>query len=144
MTFFMSKNNIFSRPLIITKSQLFNFYSRIANYGFTKLIDLIDAIPDVASITKDEFGKLWLQLHCQKNVASAPQELFQLRKHSVEILTAKQKARELDIFLLKAKRTTDQFAKECAMVLQQHNKKSPMPLDNFIPNFHHLFGRQCR
>ena len=38
------------------------FFARVADYGFTKLIELFEAIPNTVEITEDTFGERLIQL----------------------------------------------------------------------------------
>ncbi|MGH0124221.1 UNVERIFIED_CONTAM: hypothetical protein FKN15_024650 [Acipenser sinensis] len=94
---------------------------RVSDYGYSKLLELLEAVPHVL--------QPFLERISEKRRAL---DLFQL----MSILHQDERTQE-------EVERTKQFAKEVVDLIR-HQPHFRMPFNKFIPSYHHHFGRQCK
>uniref|UniRef100_A0A452TFK8 Meiosis regulator and mRNA stability factor 1 n=1 Tax=Ursus maritimus TaxID=29073 RepID=A0A452TFK8_URSMA len=146
---------------------------RVSDYGYSKLIELLEAVPHVLQILGMGSKRLLTLTH-RAQVKRFTQDLLKLLKSQainlanwdvteygvcelIDIVSEipdtticlSQQDNEMVICIPKRERTQDeiertkQFSKDVVDLLR-HQPHFRMPFNKFIPSYHHHFGRQCK
>uniref|UniRef100_A0A8C4HKB7 Meiosis regulator and mRNA stability factor 1 n=1 Tax=Dicentrarchus labrax TaxID=13489 RepID=A0A8C4HKB7_DICLA len=137
---------------------------RVSDYGYSKLLELLEAVPHVLQILGMGTKRLLTLTH-RAQVKRFTQDLLKLLKFQASKQVAIKDFMQayhwsvifgfclqfisLNSLLLPTERTaeemerTKQFGKEVVDLLR-HQPHCRMPFSKFIPTYHHHFGRQCK
>ncbi|KAK7801386.1 hypothetical protein U0070_001173 [Myodes glareolus] len=128
---------------------------RVSDYGYSKLIELLEAVPHVLQILGMGSKRLLTLTH-RAQVKRFTQDLLKLLKSQAskqvivrEFSQAYHWCFSRDWDVTEYERTQDeiertkQFSKDVVDLLR-HQPHFRMPFNKFIPSYHHHFGRQCK